>query len=116
LDFKIEGNLLGSEVIWTYNGFKPRAFNKLNFTLRYTYSLAGDEFLTLIFKNPGQMHDLNDNKFTQTNLKMKVYKYKYISEGELQSASSIGAASLYAMLPSLILSIILSFALYFLNM
>jgi len=48
-------------------------------------------------------------------VKTKLMKYRYISEGDRKAAEGAGTASLYAMLPSVILSLVLSLVLYYLS-
>jgi len=47
-------------------------------------------------------------------VKTKLMKYRYISESDRKAAEGAGTASLYAMLPSVILSLVLSLVLYYL--
>jgi len=69
--------------------------------------------LILKIKDPSKILDKFENKMVESTLKVQVKKYKYISQGDKQGAEGAGAVSLYAMLPSMVISLGLSLVLYF---
>jgi len=113
LEISIEGNDAGSEVQWEYSFLNPRKFNKIRFQFSYMYSLIGTENLIIKFKQPGKFMDMNENKLKQESAKTQTAKFKYISKEDKAGAEGTGAFSLYAMLPSLAISVGLSLVLYF---
>ncbi len=103
----------GAGVSWSYSTFKPAKFRSLTFSLSYNQSLSGGELLTLTMRDPGKIADLHGNLMQVNSISTKVTKYKYISLGEKTSAEGAGDASVYTMLPSLALSMGISFVLYY---
>jgi len=69
--------------------------------------------LTLLFKDPKLIVDLNDNVLKENTVKTKVLRFKFISNLDKNGAEGAGSVSLYAMLPSMGLSLSLSLILYF---
>jgi len=56
---------------------------------------------------------MNGNTLKKDFVKAQVYKFKYISESDKNSAKGAGDMSFYAMLPSLGINLGLSLILYF---
>lgn len=56
--------------------------------------------------------DTIGNTLNKESAKTKVLKYRFISEGEKKGAEGAGTISVYAMLPSIALSLGLSLILY----
>lgn len=113
LEISIDGSDSGSEVEWEYSLSNPRKFDKIRFQFSYKYSLIGTEDLIIKVLKPNKIMDMNENMLQQTMVKTQVAKYKYISEADKEGAEGTGAVSLYAMLPSLAISVGLSLILYF---
>lgn len=55
------------------------------------------------------------NTLGRETIKTKLMKFQYVSEGDKKGAEGAGTVSVYAMLPSMILSLVLSLVLYFHN-
>ncbi len=58
------------------------------------------------------LKDLNNNTMRTSSVQLPLFKFNYISKGERAAAEASGATSLYAMLPSLGVSLGLSLILY----
>jgi len=115
-EFKIEGSLLGQDVSWEIlPPHNNKIFSSISIQLGIEFSLTGNEFLIFKIKNPSRIYDKFENKMIQDEFKIPVKKFKYISQSDKEGAEGAGAVSLYAMLPSLAISVGLSLILYFFN-
>jgi len=113
-DFKIEGSELGQNVLWEIAPpHNNKKFSSVTIILTIEFSLTGEELLVFKIRNPSRIYDKFENKMIQSTLKIPVKKYKYISPSDKKGAEGAGAVSLYAMLPSLVVSVSLSLILYF---
>lgn len=56
---------------------------------------------------------MNENGLHKETVMAKAHRFKYISDADKNGADTIGSASLYAMLPSIGISLGLSLVLYF---
>jgi len=115
LDIKVENSMYGSNVQWSLNNteLNHKKFKSISLLLELEYSLAGDEQILLQIKQPSKIADQFDNKMVQVEFRCQAKKYKYISQSDKKGSEGAGAVSLYAMLPSLALSVGLSLVLYF---
>jgi len=71
--------------------------------------------LILKIIKPDKIIDTHGNQLQNNEVQAKLKRYRFISQSEKANAETAGAASLYAMIPSIACSIGISLILYFLN-